>query len=302
MIGGGPAGLSAALMLGRAGRRTLVLDAGQPRNRFAAHMHGVLGNEGTPPADLLARGRTEAAGYGVAFADDTVEKVDVTDSTVAVATTGSGIWVARALIVATGLTDDLPEIPGLAQQWGRRVLHCPYCHGWEVRDQRLGVLAMPPMGLHQAELVRQWSAHLVVFTAALGPLDAEAERRLRARGVELISEPVVEIADDGECLAVRTADGRSVPVDAVFTGGTPRPHDGFLAHLGLARTDTSLGSFLAVDPAGRTSNERIWAVGNVVNPTGNVPLSIGAGAMTGGAVNGALVTEDFDTALQEQRR
>jgi thioredoxin reductase len=263
-------------------------------------MHGVLGNEGTPPGDLLARGRAEAAGYGVAFADATVDKVDV-DGATAIVSTRDGALVGRAVVVATGLADDLPDIPGLAAQWGRRVLHCPYCHGWEVRDQRLGVLAVPPTGLHQAELVRQWSDDIVVFTAGLGPLDPQAEQRLRALGIALVCEPVIEVTEEGEGIAVRTAGGRAVPVDAVFTFGTPRPRDGFLAHLHLARTDTHVGSFLAVDQTGRTSQERIWAVGNVVNPMFNVPMSIGAGAFTGGAVNGALVTEDFDIALQGAR-
>ena len=300
VVGGSVAGLSAALMLGRSRRRTLVLDAGEPRNRFAEHMHGVLGHEGSPPGELLARGRAEAAGYGVEFVQATVEKVDVAGDQVIVTVAGGGTRSARALVVATGLSDDLPAIPGLAQRWGRSVLHCPYCHGWEVRDQRLGVLPTSPLGLHQAELVRQLSPQVVVFTAGLGPIDADVERRLRSRGIELIPDAVVAIDGDGEGISsVRTADGRAVPVDALFTAGTPRPRDEFLAQLNLARTENSLGFFLTVDLAGRTSNERIWAAGNVVNPTANVPLCIGAGSLTGAAVNAALVGEDFDKASAE---
>ena len=298
VIGGSAAGLSASLMLGRAGRRTLVIDAGSPRNRFAAEMHGVLGNEGTPPAELIARGRAEAAGYGVEFAVGTVDRVDEVDGGVTLTTTDGNAWTARAVIVATGLTDELPDIPGLAERWGRSVLHCPYCHGWEVRNRRLGVLTTSPLQLHLAQLIRQWSDRVVVFTAGLGELDEETERRLRSRGVELIPEPVAEVLGDGDGVtAVRLADGRDVPVDAIFTGGIPRPHDGFLAHLGLARTDTPAGSFLAVDGMNRTSSERIWAVGNVVVPFANVPQAMGAGSFTGAAVNAALVTEDFDVAL-----
>lgn len=300
VVGGSAAGLSAALMLGRSRRRTLVLDAGEPRNRFAEHMHGVLGHEGSAPQDLLARGRAEAAGYGVEFRQATVEKADVAGDRVIVTTAGEGTLTARALVVATGLTDELPPILGIAQRWGRSVLHCPYCHGWEVRDQRLGVLTTSPLGLHQAELVRQLSSQVVVFTAGLGPIDAAVERRLRSRGIELIADAVVAIDGDGESLSsVRTAGGRTVPLDAIFTAGTPRPHDEFLAQLNLARTENPLGSFLTVDMAGRTSNERIWAAGNVVNPTANVPLCIGSGSLTGAAVNAALVSEDFDTASEE---
>ncbi len=298
VIGAGAAGLSSALMLGRARRRTLVIDAGSPRNRFATHMHGVLGNEGTPPAELLARGRAEAAAYGVRFTDGTVEKVEDTGAGLTVAVAGRPPRRTRALIVATGLTDELPAIPGLAERWGRSVLHCPYCHGWEVRDQRLGVLTTSPLGRHHAELLRQWSDQLVVFTAGLGDLDVATEQRLRARGIELISEAVTEIIGDVTPFTVRVEGGTEIVLDAIFTAATLRPHDDFLAPLGLARTDGPMGSFLSVDVAGRTSNDRIWAIGNVVNPGANVPMAIGSGAMTGGAVNAALVTEDFDAAIQ----
>jgi thioredoxin reductase len=290
-----------------------VVDAGSPRNRFAAHMHGVLGNEGAAPADLLSRGRAEAASYGVEFVAGAALRVYEIDDGVAVtiehtshtsaATTAADqqeTLHARALIVATGITDELPDIPGLAERWGQSVLHCPYCHGWEVRDRRLGVLTTSPLGIHQAQLVRQWSDDVVVFTAGLGALDPAMEKRLRARGIELVAAPVTEVIGDGDRVTgVRTSDGRVTPVDAIFTAGLPRPHDGFLAHLDLARTASPFGpdATLTVDFAGKTSGRRIWAIGNVVNPTATVPMSIGAGATTGGAVNAALVEEDFDRAV-----
>lgn len=220
VVGGGAAGLSAALMLGRARRRVLVIDAGSPRNRFAAHMHGVLGNEGTPPSDLVTRGRSEAAGYGVEFASGTVRSVE---------TLPDGLWVtlvdgtthqSRALVAATGVTDDLPEIPGLAERWGTSVVHCPYCHGWEFRDQRLGVLTRSPMSLHQAELVRQWSERVTVFAAGLGEMDQATEHRLTSRGIEMVSSPVVEVTGDGDQVTgARTQDGQEVGLDALFTFG-----------------------------------------------------------------------------------
>ncbi len=300
VVGGGPAGLSAALMLGRARRRVLVIDAGSPRNRFAEHMHGVLGQEGVAPGELLARGRAEAAGYGVEIADGTVDRVDRDDAGLRVTTDDGAVRTTRALVVATGLTDELPDVPGLAERWGVSVLHCPYCHGWEVRDRRLGVLAVPPLGLHQAELIRQWSDRVVVFTAGLGTIPPDAERRLRARGIALEPAPVAEILGEGDAVAaVRLDDGREVAVDAIFTAGAPRPHDGFLAPLELERTESPFGSFLAVDAMGRTSDERIWAIGNVVNPAANVPMSIGAGALAGGAVNAALVAADVDAAMRD---
>ena len=302
VVGGGAAGLSAALMLGRARRRVLVIDAGSPRNRFADRMHGVLGNEGAPPAELVRKGRDEAGAYGVAFVEGTMQ--DVTDAGAALAVTlaDGRVESARTLVVATGITDELPAVPGLAERWGQTVLHCPYCHGWEVRDRRLGVLATSPMALHQARLLRQWSDDVVLFSAAIGALDPAEERRLRSRGVEIVPDAVVEVLGDGaRVTGIRTVDGRVTALDAIFTAGAPRPHDGFLAGLELARTElpAGLGSFLAVDATGRTSHDRVWAAGNVVNPMANVPMSIGAGAFAGPAVNGRLVEEEFDLAVAE---
>ncbi|WP_138445147.1 NAD(P)/FAD-dependent oxidoreductase [Sinomonas susongensis] len=301
VVGGGPAGLSAALMLGRARRRVLVVDAGSPRNRFAAHMHGVLGNEGVPPSELLQRGRGEAAEYGVQFLGATVTRVAQEESGLLVEFAGAGAQKARAVVVASGVWDELPAIPGLAERWGRGVLHCPYCHGWEVRGQRLGVLVTSPTGVHGAQLIRQWSDRVTVFAAdGLAP---GIESRLRSRGIDIVPERVVEVTGDADRVTgVRTADGCVIPVDAIFTAGAPRPNDAFLVGLGLERSEApfGLGSFLTVDPSGRTSNPRVWAVGNVANPAANVPMSIGAGASAGGAVNGALVEEDFDLALASE--
>ncbi len=299
VVGGSAAGLSAALMLGRARRRVLVIDAGSPRNRFADHMHGVLGNEGTAPRAFVQRGRAEVAAYGVELRDGTVEAVLEADSGLSVVIAGGATQHARALVVATGIADDLPDVPGLAERWGTSVLHCPYCHGWEVRDERLGVLATSPMAMHQAQLVRQWSERVVLFSERMGELDAAAAARLRARGIDIVRAPVVEVLGDGPSITgVRTADGIVTGVDAIFTAGTPTPHDAFLEGLALPRTEqpAGLGSFLAVDQTGRTGHPRIWAAGNVVNPMVTVPIAMAAGTMAGSAVNAALVEEDFDLA------
>ncbi|SJM61024.1 NAD(P)/FAD-dependent oxidoreductase [Gulosibacter sp. 10] len=304
VVGGSAAGLSAALMLGRARRRVLVLDAGSPRNRFAEHMHGVLGNEGTPPSELVRKGRDEAAQYGVRFAEGRADSVEELPRGLRVVDEAGAAHDARSLVVATGIDDELPEIPGLAERWGESVLHCPYCHGWEVADGRLGVLATSPAALHQASMVRQWSERVVLFSAALGDLDPAFEARLRSRGVEIVPDPVEALLGEDRALrAVRVAGGREIEVDAVFTAGVPRPHDGFLERLGLDRAELpfGMGSFLGVDPMGRTSHARVWAAGNVVNPMANVPMVIGAGASAGAAANGFLVEEDFDLAQEAGR-
>ncbi|SJM55354.1 Thioredoxin reductase [Actinomycetales bacterium JB111] len=341
IAGGGAAGLSAALMLGRSRRSVLVVDSGSPRNRFADHMHGVLGNEGVSPLDLLRTGRQETAQYGVSFAPGRVTRVEEaradsahTDAAPASADAAPASAEAvsaapaappdapavdgvppelvvhlsdgrrvttRALVAATGISDELPDIPGLAERWGRTVLHCPYCHGWEVRDRRLGVLATSPQSLHQAEMIRQWSPDVTVFSAELGALAPQTSHRLRSRGVVLEPSPVAEVRGEGEAISVVVLeDGREVAVDAIFTAGSPVPHDSYLADLGLDRTEGPFGSFLSVDFSGRTSHPRIWAAGNVVSPMANVPITIGAGAMAGAAVNGALIGWEFDAASPVQ--
>ncbi|GAA3288007.1 NAD(P)/FAD-dependent oxidoreductase [Nesterenkonia halobia] len=311
VVGGGAAGLSAALALGRARRDTLVLDLGAPRNRFAAGMHTVLGHEGLAPAELLRRGRAEAAGYGVSFAAvgaaEVAEERDESLGTAApprlrVTDTAGVVRRARAVVVATGVTDRLPEIPGLAEHWGTAVLHCPYCHGWEVGDARLGVLAAGPMSLHQAELIRQWSDRLTFFSAAAEPLEQRTRERLAARDVIVEPAPVVEVVGDGERLhRVQLADGRQVAVDALFTAGELIPHDDFLDGLDLERADTPAGRFLAVDQGGRTSHERIFAAGNIAQPMGTIPAAMSTGTLAGAMASMTLVTEDFDLAERAGR-
>jgi thioredoxin reductase len=301
IIGAGAAGLSAAQALGRSLRSTLVIDAGEPRNRFAAHMHNVLGHDGRSPAEIISQGRTEAEGYGVEFRAGSVAAVREGAGGLArlVVELADGEMIAtRALIVATGVRDELPEIPGLAENWGSSVLHCPYCHGWEVRGRRLGVITTSPAGMHQARLVRQWSEDVTVFTAGLGELDENTIRGFEARGVRLVAEPVIEVSGDAAAIrSVRTADGTEHPIDAVFTASTPVPRDAFLSGLDLTRAPQEQGGALVVDAMQRTSHPRIWAAGNVVVPFATVPLVAGAGAFTGSAVNAALVDEDFDRAL-----
>ena len=303
IIGAGAAGLSAAQALGRSLRRTLVIDAGQPRNRFAAHMHNVLGHDGTPPLDLIKKGKGEAANYGVEFQDGRVVAARDLGATIELTLEDGSEIVARSVVLATGVSDDLPAIPGLAQHWGSSVLHCPYCHGWEVRNTRIAVVPTSPMGMHQALLLRQWTDQLTVFTAALGELDVATIERLRSRDIELVHESIAEVmADEQSVTGIRTESGREVPIDAIFTAAQLRPHDEMLADLRLHRAESPFGSFIAVDPTGRTSHPRVWAVGNVVAPATAVPQAMAAGAMAGGGLNFVLVEEDFDLAEQAQSK
>ncbi|WP_166649250.1 SAM-dependent methyltransferase [Naumannella halotolerans] len=312
VVGGGVAGLSAALMLGRSRRRTLVLDAGRPRNRFAAHMQAVLGSDGKAPEDLLATGIEELRAYDVEVRRAQVTAVATDDRTVTVHTAEGDRITARALVAASGVSDQLPDVPGLSQRWGRSVLHCPYCHGWEVRDRALGVVFTSPLAPHQVPLVRQLSADVTAFfggfddgTGSAGApveLTAELRQRLQAREVKIVTEPVVALHGEGGDLSeVELSTGARVPVEAIFTGAELREQAAYLDGLGLRRAQSPFGEFLEVDPMGHTSNPRIFATGNLTVPTGNVPMSLGAAATTGAGVNHFLAEEDFDDAQQPDR-
>lgn len=309
IIGGGAAGLSAALVLGRARRRVAVVDAGTPRNAPAAHMHGYLSRDGMPPADLLAVGRGEVIGYGVDLVADTVTAVDrrvvgVPDSVLEyrfdVRLEGGRTLAGRQVLVTTGLVDEVPDIPGARERWGRDLLHCPYCHGWEVRDRALGVLGTNPGAGQHAQLVRQWSDDVTFFvhTYDLSPDERDA---MSARGIRIVTGEVdrLVVADD-RLTGVQLSDGRFVPRDAVFIrpGMAPRP-DGLLAGLGC---DVGDAGFARVDPTGMTSATGVWAAGNAVDPRAQVITAAGQGSAAAIAINGALTQQDIDRSLGTSRR
>src|SRR5690348_11095734 len=194
MVGGGAAGLSAALVLGRARRRVVVIDAGVPRNAPAAHMHGFLSRDGVPPAELRASGRSELRGYDVDLVEDEVVEVD---GAFTLRLASGQVLQARRVLLATGALDELPDIPGARERWGRDFLHCPYCHGWEVRDQPIGVLGTGPGSVDHAHLLRQWSDDVVFFPHTHG-IAAGERAALDASGIDVIAGRVarLRVVDD----------------------------------------------------------------------------------------------------------
>ncbi|MFF7453543.1 NAD(P)/FAD-dependent oxidoreductase [Kitasatospora sp. NPDC008115] len=298
VVGGGAAGLNAALVLARACRRVAVVDAGQPRNAPAARMGGFLSRDGMSPAALLETGRAELAGYGVDLLDarvDHVEPVPLADAPAFdVHLAGGPALRARRVVVATGLRDGLPELPGLAERWGRDVLHCPYCHGYEVRDRPLGVLGTHPGAVHQALLLRQWSADVVLLAHTLD-LSADDRARLDARGVRTVEGEVKRVVvTDDRLRGVELADGTAVPREAVFLFPHLVPRDALLFGLDCERDPQG---WVTTDRAGRTSVPGVWAVGNVADPRAQVVTAAGAGAAAAFALNHDLVDEDVDRAL-----
>ncbi|MFF4803653.1 NAD(P)/FAD-dependent oxidoreductase [Streptomyces sp. NPDC001351] len=299
VVGGGAAGLSAALVLGRARRRTLVVDAGEPRNAPAAHMHGYLSRDGMPPAEFLAIGREEIARYGVELVRD--RAVDVTKGEDFAVALASGRTVrARRLVIATGLRDELPAVPGVAERFGRDVLHCPYCHGWEVRDQAFGVLATTPLSVHQALMVSQWSKDVTLFlhTVPEEELSDDDLRRLAAAGVKVVPGEVAElVVEDDRLTGVRLTDTTTHAREVVFTAPRPVPGTGLLERLGAELQETPFGAYPVVDPTGLTSVPGVWAVGNAMGFAEQVVNAAAGGYRAGAFINGELLMTDLDTAV-----
>jgi thioredoxin reductase len=293
IVGGGGAGLSAALVLGRARRSVVVIDAGAPRNAPATAMHGFLSRDGVAPAELLRHGREEATNYGVDFALDRVVSAEPGFS---VQLAEGGTLEARRLLIATGASDELPEIDGVRERWGRDFLHCPYCHGWEVRDQPLGVLGTGTGSVEHAQLIRQWSDDLVFFTHTYDLTAAEREQ-LQARGILIIDAEVrALVVQDDRLKGVVLRDGRTVERAALFIRPDIRPRlHGLAEQLGLELDATG---FVRVDTGGRTTVAGVWAAGNVSNPRAQVITAAGEGSAAAIAINADLVDEDVRNALE----
>jgi len=289
------------LQLARSRRLVLVVDAGQPRNRPAAAVHGLLGHDGVPPARLLARGRDEVRGYGGEVVAGEVTAVGGDLAAGFTVTLGDGrVVLARRLLVTSGLVDNLPDIPGLGERWGRDVVHCPYCHGWEVRDQPIGVLASGPTSVHQALLFRQLSDDVVYFRRGTA-LDGAAASRLAARGIRVVEGEVtaVVIADD-RVAGVRLADGTVVARRALAVAARMTARAGFLADLGLKASEhpSGMGAHVPADPAGRTEVPGVWAAGNVTDLSAQVGAAAAAGALAGAVINADLVEEETSRAVE----
>jgi thioredoxin reductase len=303
VIGGGAAGLNGALQLARSRRSVLVVDAGQQRNRPAPAVHGLLGHDGVPPAELLARGQGEVRRYGGQVVAAEVAAVGgELDAGFTVTLTDGRVVRARRLLVTSGLVDNLPDIPGLRERWGRDVVHCPYCHGWEVRDQPIGVLASGPRSMHQALLFRQLSDDVIYFRQGT-ELDDGAAAQLAARGIRVVDGAVSAVAIAGDHLVgVRLVDGGTVPRQALAVAARMTARAGFLADLGLKASEHpgGMGTYIPADPAGRTEVPGVWAAGNVTDLGAQVGAAAAAGALAGAVINADLVEEDTRRAVAAQ--
>ncbi|MFE6756337.1 NAD(P)/FAD-dependent oxidoreductase [Streptomyces sp. NPDC057684] len=307
VIGGGAAGLSGALTLGRARRSVLVIDAGEPRNAPADGVHNYLGREGTPPGELLATGRGEVRRYGGEIVAGRVVTAERDGDGFRVVLDDGGEVRASRLLVTTGLVDELPEVPGLAGLWGSDVLHCPYCHGWEVRDQAVGVLGTGPAAVHQALMWRQWTKSVTLFLhTAPEPTDEEYEQ-LAARGISVVDGTVSALeSENGRLAGARLERGTLVPVQALVVAPRFTARADFLGSLGLEASEQEMngmvmGTRIPAGPTGQTAEPGVWVAGNVTELTEQVIGSAAAGLRAAAAINADLTAEETRAAVEERR-
>lgn len=292
IVGGGAAGLSAAVALARSLRSVVVVDAGNPRNAPASGAHNVLGHEGINPMELLAAGRREAQSYGADIRHDRAVTARRTDEGFEVSLASGGTINARQLLIATGLVDELPEIPGIREFWGTSVLHCPYCHGWEVRGQRIGVLGAGASSVHQALLFRQLSNDVTLFVHRMPDPGTEAWEQLAALDIRIVKGTVDRLRDkNGVLTAVILEDGRDVPVDALVVAPRLLARAELYEQLGGTLAENPMGTFIATDRTGRTDLPGVWAAGNVSDLSAMIVAASAAGIAAGTIINAELVME-----------
>jgi len=290
VVGGSYAGLSAALQLARARRKILVIDAGQRRNRFAATSHGFLGQDGRAPGDIVADARAQLAAYTtVEFADDHVEMVGKTDDGFSAKTAANGDFEARRLILATGVADELPDVPGLRERWGKSIFHCPYCHGYELDQGPVGVLAVSDLSMHHALMLPDWGPTTLFLNGTFIP-DTEQLAQLQRRGTKVESEPVVRIC--GERADVELRDGRVIQLAGLFTMSRISPASPLATQLGCALEEGPAGLLVKTNAVKETTVPGVFACGDATRSFSSVAIAVADGATAGAGTHHSLIYRD----------
>lgn len=304
VIGGGPAGLSAGIALARAMRSVLLIDAGGQRNLRAQGVHGFLSREGMSPQDLVAAGRKELAQYGGTLERGFVSAAWRDGERFVLALADGSTRTARRLLIATGITDELPELPGLAERWGRDVLYCPYCHGWEIRNQRIGILASDAGAIPEALTFRQWSTDVALLLNGAVEPGPDEQEQLRARGISVVEGAVrgLDVRDD-KLAGVTLDGGRFLPLDVLAVSPAATSKATMLQQLGLepCGLEEGEGSCLEVDDSGLTECPGVWAAGNATDVSAQVMTAAAAGLRAAASINADLVLADTRQAVQAAR-
>ncbi|WP_026793270.1 NAD(P)/FAD-dependent oxidoreductase [Pleomorphomonas oryzae] len=289
IVGGAFAGLAAATYLGRARRSVLIIDKGEPRNRFAAASHGFLGFDGSNPADILARAREQLAAYPtVRLINGEAVAARAEDGGFAFTLASGETLTSRLAILAFGLRDSLDPIPGLAERWGKSVLHCPYCHGYEYSDRRLGVLWRTPMSVHQASLVAEWGPTTLYLNGA--DLAPDSAATLAARGVRVEPARIKALIGEGTLLqAIELDDGRESPLDALYVAPKSTLSSPIAADLGALIEDGPLGPILKTNAEKKTTVPGLYAAGDIAHAPHSVSFAVADGVMAGTSAHRTLV-------------
>ncbi|MGQ9371772.1 NAD(P)/FAD-dependent oxidoreductase [Azospirillum sp. ST 5-10] len=290
VVGGSYAGLAAALQLARARRSVLVLDEGVRRNRFAAASHGFLGQDGRAPGAIVADARAQLMAYGtVAWLDGRAEHAERSGRGFSVVDATGRRHEARRLVLATGVADDLPPVPGLAERWGRFVFHCPYCHGYELMNGRIGVVAVSPLSMHHALMLPDWGRTTLLLNGAFEP-DSGQCAQLERRGVAVEAGRIRDIG--GAKADVRLADGRTLPFDGLFVLSRTRPAGPLAGQLGCALEQGPLGTVVRTSEGKETSVPGVFACGDAARAGGSVALAVGDGTLAGAMAHQSLIFRD----------
>ncbi|NPC57889.1 NAD(P)/FAD-dependent oxidoreductase [Caenimonas soli] len=286
IVGGSYAGISAALPLARARRRVVVFDSGRRRNRFAARAHGLMAQDGRPPGDILDDAREQLMAYPtVEWVDCGVDAAAPYDGGFFQVQTPRGRLWAQRLLLATGVVDHLPEIPGLQERWGKSVFHCPYCHGYELQRGRIGVIATGPASLHQAMLLPEWGSVTLFPNDVLG-ISAEEAGELQGRGVRVQPGRVTRVSG---LAMVHLDDDQRFDLEGIFVASRTEPASNLAEQLGCEHEEGPLGRFVKTGAMKETTVPGVFACGDLARPMGNVALAVGDGALAGAAVHRSLV-------------
>jgi thioredoxin reductase len=298
VVGGGPGGLSAGLLLGRSRRRTVILDGNEPRNAQTHAAHSFLTRDGIAPQELRRISREQLATYpSIEVRHGHVTDARVSGSGFAVALSDGSELSARRLILATGVRDLLPDIEGIEERYGRSVFHCPYCDGWEQRDRPLAVLVEPAMAEAQAMMIQHWSQDLILLSHG-EPLEADVVRRLEGTGIGVRTDRIIRLEGDGDRLArIHLASGEVLARVGMFVRPAIQPRTELAQRLGCELIDDGMiPGLIRVDTIQQTTVPGVYAIGDVATPMQQISGAVASGAVAGAMLNHALIAEDYARA------
>ncbi|WPR73795.1 NAD(P)/FAD-dependent oxidoreductase [Algoriphagus sp. NG3] len=292
IIGGSYSGLSAAMALGRSLRKVLVIDAGNPCNRQTPHSHNFLTQDGRTPAEISALARQQVEQYNtVSFLSGNAVSAKKSGDGFEIQTEDGEVFQSKKLILATGVQDIMPDIPGFAECWGISVIHCPYCHGYEVRNQKTGILANGDFGFEFGKMITNWTKDLTLFTNGKSTLTAEQTTKLTAKGVTVIETEIDHISHlNGNLERLILKDGTNIPLQALYAKADFVQSSNIPSSLGVELTDHG---HIKVDPMQNTSIPGIYACGDNTTQFRSVSYAVSTGTMAGAACNKELIAEEF---------